>query len=375
MRKRPPIIEWHVAESDAEWDAMRAQPQATPPVKRYQWAPVLLLVLAMSVGGWWWQKAENTPPPRPPDSWGVQQRLTTPQFRFHFYERDSATVATVAPRLEQLYTTLQQNFAVALPAATPLDITIEMTRTLESTPYRPRIFDTITVPSPTLYPTTTWPADELLLQSLALPLLDHTLALVVRQHGMGAARYPLLDGLRLWQLWSTDLPLARWRPALVQWIYVALPTTATVDELPLPADYPAFCAAHTLWMAYPAQLHIPLLCTGMDESPRRLPYALVKLAPRSLPPLDSPIYPDEEADGNGRTAATRHPGYVIAVATVLDYVDKTYGRASIPRLVTSWGSAATWDDLTPALFGLPAAEFERGWQQFLTTQQSLTIVN
>ena len=375
MRKRPPIIEWHVAESDAEWDAMRAQPQATPPVKRYQWAPVLLLVLAMSMGGWWWQKAENTPPPRPPDSWGVQQRLTTPQFRFHFYERDSATVATVAPRLEQLYTTLQQNFAVALPAATPLDITIEMTRTLESTPYRPRIFDTITVPSPTLYPTTTWPADELLLQSLALPLLDHTLALVVRHHGMGAARYPLLDGLRLWQLWSTDLPLARWRPALVQWIYVALPTTATVDELPLPADYPAFCAAHTLWMAYPAQLHIPLLCTGMDESPRRLPYALVKLAPRSLPPLDSPIYPDEETDGAGRTAPARHPGYVIAVATVLDYVDKTYGRASVPHLVAGWGSAATWDDLTPALFGLPAAEFERGWQQFLTTQQSLTIVN
>jgi len=201
------------------------------------------------------------------------------------------------------------------------------------------------------------------------------LAQVVRQHGVGAARYPLLDGLRLWQLWATDLPLARWRPALVQWIYVALPTTATVDELPLPADYPAFCAAHTLWMAYPAQLHIPLLCTGMDESPRRLPYALVKLAPRSLPPLDSPIYPDEETDGAGRTAPARHPGYVIAVATVLDYVDKTYGRASVPHLVAGWGSAATWDDLTPALFGLPAAEFERGWQQFLTTQQSLTIVN
>lgn len=231
------------------------------------------------------------------------------------------------------------------------------------------------MPSPTLYPSTTWPADELLLQSLLLPLLDHTLALVVRQHGVDAARYPLLDGLRLWQLWSTDLPLARWRPALVQWIYVALPTTATVDKLPLPADYPAFCAAHALWMAYPAQLHIPLLCTGMDESPRRLSYSLVKLAPRSLPPLDSPIYPDEESDGAGRTTATRHPGYVIAVATVVDYVSKTYGQAYVPRLVAGWGSAATWDELTPALFGVPAAEFERGWQQFLMTQQSLTRVH
>lgn len=369
MRKRPPIVEWQIAENDAEWEAMRERSMAPPATKRYQWAPVLILLLAMSVGGWWWRQVENTPPPAPPDPWGAAQTLTTPHFVLHFHERDTATVTAVAPRLEQFYTALQQNFAVNVPSAPPLRVTVSTTRTLEDTPYRPRILDTITTSSPTLYPANPWRADELLIQSLALPLMDHTLALVVRQHAIGAARYPLLDGLRLWQLWNTDLPLGRWQPALVQWIYVALPTASTVELLPLPADYTAFCAAHALWMAYPAQLRIPLLCTGMDESPRRLPYALIKLAPRTLPPLDSPIYPDEESDGAGRTAATRHPGYTIAVATVIDYAHQTYGPNIVPRLVTSWGTAATWEELTQALFGITAAEFERNWQRSLPVQE------
>lgn len=369
MRKRPPMIEWQIAENDAEWEAMRAQATPAPSVRRYQWAPVLVLLLAMSVGGWWWHKVEHTPPPAPPAPWGAQQALTTPHFVFHFHARDAVAVATVAPRLEQFYTTLRLNFAVSVTAATPLRVTVSTTRTLESTPYRPRLFDAITVPSPTLYPTNSWSADELLLQSLALPLLDHTLALVVRQHNIGAARYPLLDGLRLWQLWAADLPLARWRPALVQWIYVALPTTATVTLLPLPADYTAFCAAHALWMSYPAQLRIPLLCTGMDESPRRLSYSLIKLAPRTLPSLDSPVYPDEESDGAGRTSTPQHPGYVIAVATVIDYARQTYGPATLPELVASWGKAATWAELTPTLFGITAAEFERNWQRSLPAEE------
>lgn len=375
MRKRPPIIEWQIAENDVEWEAMRAQSAPPPPAKRYQWTPVLVLLLTLIVGGWWSRRVENTPPPAPPDPWGAGQALTTPHFVFHFYPRDTATVTAIAPRLEEFYTTLQENFAVSLPTAAPLRVTISTTRTLESTPYRPRVFDEITVPSPTLYPTTTWRADEILLQALALPLLDHTLALVVRQHGIGAARYPLLDGLRLWQLWNADLPLARWRPALVQWIYVTLPTAATVELLPLPADYTALCAAHALWMTYPAQLRIPLLCAGMDESPQRLPYSLIKSAPRNLPPLDSPIYPDEESDSTGRTTAIRHPGYVIAVATLLDYVRQTYGQEAVPRLVASWGRTATWDELTLALFGTTAAEFERGWQTFLSVQKPLTIDN
>jgi hypothetical protein len=174
-------------------------------------------------------------------------------------------------------------------------------------------------------------------------------------------RYPLLDGLRLWQLWQTELPLGRWQAELVRWIYVDLPATPPTTPLPLPQQYTSFCAAHTLWMSHPAQIRLPLLCTGLDQSPDRLPRTLVQEAPRFLPPLDTPVYPDEETDAHGATQATRHPGHVIAIATVVDYVSRHYGRAQVPRLVAAWGRYTTWDDLIPALFGVAATDFETDW--------------
>ena len=58
MRKRPPIIEWHVAESEAEWAELQARPTATSqPVWRHGWGYLLILVLTMGMGGWWWRTA------------------------------------------------------------------------------------------------------------------------------------------------------------------------------------------------------------------------------------------------------------------------------------------------------------------------------
>lgn len=373
MRKRPPIVEWHIAESDAEWEAVRSQSAvSSPPAQRCRWLPLCLVMLLVSVGVWLRLRAAVPPQagitPNPAVDWGTVEQLTTTHFTLHFYQRDATTVATVAPRLEQFYTTLQQDLGVYNPDAPPLAITVSTTRTLSSAPYRPQRLTALRVASPTLYPAQEWEADAVLAQSLALPLIDHTLALAVRQYAIDPARQPLLDGLRLWQVWAADLPLARWQPALVQWIYVTLPTAATTTLLPLPTDYAALCAAHQLWMVYPEQLRIPLLCQGMDESPRRLSYTMIRQAPRRLPALDTPVYPDEEVDAAGQRTVTRHPGYAIAVATIIDYVEQRYGRAYLPRLIAAWGSSATWAELTPTLFGLPAAEFERDWQAFLADQ-------
>lgn len=374
MRKRPPIIEWHIAESDAEWAAVRAQAVVSPPTQRFRRLPFLLVALLLSVGIWLRLRevvpspADTLPAPSPVVDWGTVEQLTTTHFTFHFYQRDAATVATVAPRLEQFYTTLQQDLGVAAPTAPPLAITVSTTRTRSSAPYRPQLLATLSVASPTLYPAHEWGADAVLAQALALPLIDHTLALAVRQSAINPARQPLLAGVRLWQLWAADLPLAQWHPALIQWIYVALPTTATTTLLPLPADYAALCAAHQLWMVYPVQLQIPLMCQGMDESPRRLSYTLIRQAPRRLPALDTPVYPDEEVDAAGQRTVIRHPGYAIAVATLIAYVEQRYGRAAVPALVAAWSSGATWAQLTPALFGVTATEFERDWQAYLAEQ-------
>ena len=82
MRKRPPRVEWHIAESDAEWEAVRAQSGQIPPsLKRYQWAPFLLGLLSFSVGGWLWHREPAAPkpddaPPPPTVDWGPAERLT-----------------------------------------------------------------------------------------------------------------------------------------------------------------------------------------------------------------------------------------------------------------------------------------------------------
>ncbi len=367
-RKQPPIMEWHVAESEAEWAELQARAApAAPPSRGFGWGYWVVLVLAVGIGGWWWRTQADEPVVTPP----VQAlpamteeatgRLATANFVFHFPQRDAQTVALVAPRLERFYTTLQQDFGVTVTTTAPLSIMVTTTRTVATAPYRPRVFTTLDVPSPTLYPTTTWSESDRLHQSLALLLIDHTLAQVVRQHHIDAMRYPLLDGLRLWQLWQAELPLGRWQADLVRWIYVDLPATAPTAPLPLPEQYSSFCAAHTLWMSHPAQIRLPLLCTGLDQSPDRLPRTLVQEAPRHLPPLDTPVYPDEETDAHGATQATRHPGHVIAIATVVDYVSRHYGRAQVPLLVAAWGRYATWEELTPALFGVAAPDFEGAW--------------
>jgi len=368
-RKQPPIMEWQVAESEAEWAAMQARPTpvTSPPGRRFGWSYWVVLLLAIGIGGWWWRTQSNEQAASPSAQTlpitpkALTGQLVTANFVFHFPQRDAQTVALVAPRLERFYATLQQDFGVAITATAPLSITVTTTRTVATAPYRPRIFTTLAVPSPTLYPITTWSESDLLHQSLALLLIDHTLAHVVRQHEIDAMRYPLLDGLRLWQLWQAELPLGRWQADLVRWIYVDLPATAPTAPLPLPEQYVSFCAAHTLWMSHPAQIRLPLLCTGLDQSPDRLPRSLVQEAPRVLPPLDTPVYPDEETDAHGATQATRHPGHIIAIATVVDYVSRHYGRAQVPHLVAAWGRYPTWNELTPALFGISATDFKTAW--------------
>lgn len=368
-RKQPPIMEWRVAESEAEWAAMQARPtSSTPPLgRRLGWGYWIVLLFVVGMGGWWWRvQQDKQVVSAPAQSLPAKQeeptaQLVTANFVFHFPQGDAQTVALVAPRLERFYTILQQDLGVTVTATAPLPITLMTTRTIATAPYRPRTFTTFDVPSPTLYPTTTWSESDLLHQSLALLLIDHTLAQVVRHHEIDAMRYPLLDGLRLWQLWQAELPLGRWQAELVRWVYVDLPATTPTAPLPLPEQYAAFCAAHTLWMSHPAQIRLPLLCTGLDQSPDRLPRTLVQEAPRFLPPLDTPVYPDEETDAHGATQATRHPGHVIAIATVIDYVSRYYGRNDVPRLVAAWGRYSTWDELTPALFGLAAVDFETAW--------------
>lgn len=442
MRKRAPQIEWHIAENDAEWAALRAHsiPDVTLPGKRrhFYWAALIALLLSVSGAVWLRvgkpgapipvEQADSpqvvtpgatSPAPQPvglhtqprplPERrdffdgdvarmlnhpewglqvyqqttsgqlraaldralWGLARRLETEHFIFAFRQRDDQVVAVVAPRLEQLYTTLQQNFGLMVEPNVPkLLISLSQKRVVDDAPYRPRLWPQITAPSPALYPPTAWTEVDLLMQSLTLPLIDHVLARVVARYAIGEARNPMLAGLRLWQLWDLQLPLARGRTDLVRWIYVDLPTATPGNTLPLPTTYAELCANYTLWMVHPAQLGIPLLCTNLDNSPWHFPRQLLRYPPRRLPWLNAAIFLDENVDAQGRTRAISHPGDTIALAALVDYAVATYGRERLPRFVASLGQHDAWETLTPAVFGVAAPNFEAGWQRSLAQEQA-----
>jgi hypothetical protein len=71
----------------------------------------------------------------------------------------------------------------------------------------------------------------------------------------------LLYSVQLWQVWSTDLPLAALREPVVQWAYSDIPP----GERVLP-DYQAhLCDLHRLWTGAPLAIYMPLFCGETEE--------------------------------------------------------------------------------------------------------------
>lgn len=44
-----------------------------------------------------------------------------------------------------------------------------------------------------------------------------------------------------------------------------------------------------------------------------------------------------------------------------------YGRATLPALIDATDQYDTWEELIPAVFGVPAVEFQAGWQAYLAS--------
>jgi hypothetical protein len=216
------------------------------------------------------------------------------------------------------------------------------------------------VASPALYTAPVALSDaELLAQSIALPLLAQGAAQASERYAIGSAWQPLLDGLRLWQIWDLDLPLAAWRENIVQWIYVDGPAVGPAQSLVLPEHYTELCAAHKLWLPSPAQLNIPLRCARPEWEEQSFPLwrlrdPLTRLAQFSVPATRS-------------LSLEEHPGQTVALATLIEYAIATYGRKRLPVLVAGLGQYESWDTLIPAVFGVSTAEFETGWQSYLDT--------
>ena len=302
------------------------------------------------------------------EAWGAPQQWETPSFRWHYHAQDAAVVATVAPQMERLYATLRHNFALpAMPLAEKLTIEVSLASPADQQA-SPRVTDgRLLVPAPALYRSAANLSDaEVLAQSIALPLINGVITEAQERHQLASTWQPLLQGLRLWQLWDLDLPLATWREPVVQWIYQELPG-AVGEAVVLPKDYTNFCATHTLWLSSPMQIGIPLLCTELDEAAW---YAAVWGTPSPLTHLNQLTIPDVQAQVTSESPAPERQsphGQTIALATLIDYAVATYGRERLPVLVTGLGQSESWETLLPAVYGISAIEFEAGWQAYLAT--------
>lgn len=85
-----------------------------------------------------------------------------------------------------------------------------------------------------------------------------------------------------------------------------------------------------------------------------------------LDQLVVPLRPSEYLEEPDPLRRTPHPGETVALATPIDYAVATYGRGRLPMLVAGLGHYDRWETLIPAVYGVSSADFEAGWQAYLT---------
>ncbi|HMN28184.1 MAG TPA: hypothetical protein PKE45_08520 [Caldilineaceae bacterium] len=305
--------------------------------------------------------------------WGAERGLETPYFIYYFRQNDAQAIVAVAPQIDALYTTLRRNFGLPVsPAGLPgsfaddkLVIEVSVSQSPGTIRFQPHHYaerfvwpDRWVVASPAVYlaPVELTDAD-LLMQSLALPLLTDGLRQASQRYAIGAAWQPLLEGLSLWQEWELNLPLSAWHDEVVRWQYTEWPPTRPGQRVVLPEHYSDLCARTKLWLSSPLEMNLPLVCAAQRWEYQYLaPWSVTDPLTRldQLAASDSFVRP-----------SPRQPGETVALATLIEYAVATYGRERLPALVVSLGQYDRWETLIPAVYGVSAAEFEAGWQAYL----------
>jgi hypothetical protein len=317
-----------------------------------------------------WQR---TPPD--PALWGPERSLATTFFIFHFHQNDAAAVIAIAPQLDALYTILRHNVGLGLPPSGEKQaIDVRVTEPPGQASLWFGAPERITVASPAVYWAPVEVTDaELLEQSIALPLLDGVIAQASEHYALGSTWRPMLRGLRLWQVWDLNLPLAAWRADVVQRLYVDLPAADPKQPAPLPEHYRELCAAHKLWMPSPLQIDIPFVCAEQERENEYFAMGSQRNPPIRLDQLAVPVPLVEDLVQSSGADQVNHPGQAVALATLIEYAVAAYGRERLPMLVAGLGQYDTWDTLIPAVFGISASEFEAGWQVYLAERYAVSL--
>ncbi len=306
--------------------------------------------------------------------WGTRRQLTSKYFVFAYHTTDDDAVMQAAPQLDALFTEMHTYLDESLVAGAMITITIDPEPSHATGQLSPGIV--VASPAAALTPSDVGPS-EVLLQSLVLALYDRLAKNALTAHATSGQRFRLLNALRLWFIWEHDLPLGVWRAPLVQWVFAAPNDTQRLAADDIPTFAHDLCAHHTLWVRYPLDVAVPVLCwqNGADEEQvtvwryqGMIPY----ISPSSL------LY-GATANANEESAPAElrlpEPGpYAILLATVFEYMTVTYGRDRLPLLLAAIPQHERAETLIPAVFGVTANEFEASWRAYLAERYALENV-
>jgi hypothetical protein len=296
--------------------------------------------------------------------WGPPRLHETRFFRFHFRERDTAAVESVAGRIDDFYAGLREELSLPPPGpATKLSVSVTV-------PEAPQ-FDmlslyivrgSLAVPSPELLPLleSATPA-QALEQTIYQALIRDIFQRREVQFGVNRRWYPLLEGLRLWQLQQASHS-ATWTTDRVRWLYTEWPAIYRGDR--------ALAAGEADWLCQISTRGTPLLANWLlpGDCVNENPAQLLRAMP--LPPqhLDS-LRLASVMRGSGEHWVWRWQRRAILVS-IVDYGVATYGRQSLHRLFQAMAVHDDWETLIPAAYGVSVAEFEAGWQAYLKIKKA-----
>jgi hypothetical protein len=311
--------------------------------------------------------------------WGQPQQLENQYVTFVYHDLDEAAVKEAAPQIDALYPPLYRDLFGTLPAHQKLTITLNPSPTpwLVEQDGSSQTRIVLSSPAGMLLPSDL-NAGDMLVQSLVLALFDRQ-TIDSFPTRIRYSEWPRLHiALRLWFIWEHDLPLAKWRAPLVQWVFED--GGEARDPHAVPTFASKLCAHHALWMPTPLDIHVPLQC-WQDQEGQVSFSAWRTYEPATKVTLNTLFYRtnanmDDFTNNYGVSLPEPGPS-AIMLATIFEYVTARDGASMMPLLLNTIPEHDYAETLIPAVFGVPLTEFEKGWRAFLVERYALdaTLLN
>ena len=294
-----------------------------------------------------------------PALWGPMRSHETRFFRFYFHEQDAVAVNATADRIDDFYAGLREDLGL------PLSDDAEKLSIYVTVPEAPQldmlslffVGNRLEVPSPKLLPVLeSATPSQALEQTIDQALIQSLVQQPEMQLEVRNDRYPLLDGMRLWQLRQANHQ-AEWYTANVRWLYTEWPAIHRGDRVLRVGEADWLC--HVTYGGTPLIANRLLSDDCGDSDPAHLMQDM-PFPPQQLVDLEMiPSIP---------TSAEQwvHRWQQLAIlASIVDYAVTTYGRHTLPLLLQAMSVYDDWETLIPAVFDVSVEEFEAGWHAYL----------